>query len=150
MPAEKGYPDAISCEFLRSAGWVPCSAGQEGMWGFAECDEDDRVAHISEKEDDSAHAAVGVFGFASFELFESSYSRYYTNGRADQRAARIIAPIYNQLIADGLTVRISRVPKHAVHPLMTTAQIEQFASEGAMPPRQESQIVSSSVGDALQ
>ncbi len=108
-------------------GWIPCFEGQGDAWSFVRLDKGERVAEVREKQRISPYATIGLYGFSSFELYEETYLRYFSDPSNLVRGERYIAPMYNQLIAQQHEVRISLVPIQAVHPLGTPADVQRFA-----------------------
>jgi NDP-sugar pyrophosphorylase family protein len=108
-------------------GWIPCFPGPGTHWSFVRVDEHDAAREVREKQRISAHATIGLYHFGSAALYRESYARYYAL-HAQDAGERYVAPIYNQLIADGHRVCIARIPAWAVHVLGTPAEVERFAS----------------------
>jgi len=112
----------------RGDGWVPCFPGEGESWSFARVEGDDRIVELREKVRISPHATIGLYGFASFDLFRDTYHQHFQGGGNLERGERYIAPMYNHLIAQGRDVRLGLVPLGAVHPLGVPADVERFAA----------------------
>lgn len=109
------------------AGWIPCFPGPGEGWSFARLDDEGRVVELREKSRISPHATLGLYGFASARLFLETYDRYFANGN-EEKGERYVAPMYNDLIAGDLKVRISEVALADVGMLGTPAQVRDFIS----------------------
>ncbi len=120
-------PVALPADAPRGDGWIPCFAGAGEAWSFARVGHDGRVAELREKQRISPHATVGLYWFSSFSLYRDAFRRYYADGRNSANGELYVAPLYNQLIADGRDVFISDIPVELVHPLGTPDDVEHFA-----------------------
>ncbi len=72
-------------------------------WSFAACGPDGLVTRIAEKEVISDIATVGVYGFARGDAFCAAARRMIAAGRR-VRGEFYLAPVYNEMIADGSRV----------------------------------------------
>jgi hypothetical protein len=115
-----------------SAGWVPCFPGPGDGWSFCRTDADGRVLELREKIRISPHATVGLYWFASAAEYIALYDRYFADGRGTEKGERYIAPMYNQLIAEGLLVTTGSLSLDQVGMLGTPEQVAGFAA--APPP----------------
>lgn len=122
------HPDALPADAMRGDGWIPCFPGEGDAWSFAAADADGRVSEVREKQRISPHATVGLYGFGSFDLYERTYRRHYADKSQLEMGEAYVAPMYNTLIAEGGEVFIHHVPKDAVIPLGTPAEVERFAA----------------------
>ena len=114
-----------------AAGWVPCFLGPGDGWSFARADKTGRALEFREKVRISAHATVGLDWFASAAAYIDLYSRFF-DADGEEKGERYIAPMYNQLIADGELVHVSFLDFEDVGMLGTPKQVEGFA---AAPPK---------------
>lgn len=126
-------PRSLPSQCAHGDGWVPCFPGSGSGWSFAKTDgNSNRVVEIREKQRISPHATIGLYWFRSAGLYSDLYERFYGNSSRLEAGERYIAPMYNQLIADGALVSLHDVPLNAVHPLGTPQEVQQFAA--AQPP----------------
>jgi hypothetical protein len=116
-------PDPASC-----AGWVPCFPAPGDGWSFARCDENGDVVDLREKVRISDHATVGLYWFDSAARYVDAYLAYHSVPGREEKGERYVAPIYNQLIAEGLTVRIAELRLEDVGMLGTPDQVAGFVS----------------------
>ncbi len=107
-------------------GWVPCFPGPGEGWSFARLDGNGRVVELREKARISPHATVGLYWFRSAALYAQAYATYFGTGGREEKGERYVAPLYNQLIADGGDVRIAQLGLDDVGMLGTPAQVEDF------------------------
>jgi hypothetical protein len=120
------HPSALPASDVRGDGWIPCFPAAGDAWSFAAADDTGRVSLVREKARVSPHATVGLYWFASFEVYADAYARHYSDPANLEKGERYVAPIYNTLIADGRSVYIHDVPLDAVIPLGVPADVERF------------------------
>ncbi|MGE0830943.1 MAG: hypothetical protein AB7O04_16540 [Hyphomonadaceae bacterium] len=121
------HPSALPAGAVRGDGWVPCFAAEGDAWSFVALDAAGRAVEVREKRRISPHATIGLYWFRSFDAYADLYRRYYSDGGGALEAGeRYIAPLYNQMIADGGAVYIHDVPVSAVVPLGVPADVERF------------------------
>ncbi len=106
-------------------GWIPCFEAPGDHWSFVRASADGVVERVAEKDRISKWASIGLYGFRSPALFKRAYAATYPN--ADDGPERYIAPIYNHLVTEGRTVRMTPVPFADVVPLGTPQEVERFA-----------------------
>jgi NDP-sugar pyrophosphorylase family protein len=126
------HPLALSPKDVRGQGWIPCFRAAGDGWSFADADSTGLVRQVREKVRISPHATIGLYWFSSFRRYEELYRRRYSPSAALDAGERYVAPIYNELIADGEAVYIQDLPLSAVIPLGVPAEVEGFAK--ANPP----------------
>ena len=117
---------AMRAEAARGDGWIPCFPGEGDAWSFAAADDAGRVSEVREKVRISPHATVGLYWFASFDLYAGLYERHHA--RADVLPERYIAPMYSTLIEEGGAVYLERLGTRDVVPLGTPAEVDAFAA----------------------
>ena len=122
------HPDALPATAVRGDGWIPCFPGAGNGWSFARADGTGRVSEVREKLRISPHATVGLYWFASFDLYEQSYKDYYCGDLNLERGEKYIAPLYNHLIAANSPVYLHEIPFDSVIPLGTPEEVRNFAA----------------------
>ncbi len=127
------HPAALPHEAVRGEGWIPCFSAAGDAWSFAAADETGRVNEVREKVRISPHATIGLYWFASFDLYAHAYARHYSDPNNIEKGERYVAPLYNALIAEGRGVFVHDVPMQAVIPLGVPAEVEAFRA--ASPPK---------------
>lgn len=126
-------PGALGEPPAGCAGWIPCFSATGDHWSFVRVDAVGRAVEVREKRRISPHATIGYYWFRSAHLYEHLYDTYYEPGRDRREGGEAyVAPLYNQLIAEGGDVRISILRTDAVDVLGTPAELERF--ERAAPP----------------
>ena len=108
-----------------AAGWVPCFPGEGEGWSFVRLDDQGRAVELREKKRISRHATIGFYWFASAGLYRDAYERFFAQG-GEEKGERYVAPLYNQLIAEGRDVRIQELAYDDVGQLGTPDQVENF------------------------
>ncbi|WP_269584220.1 glycosyltransferase family 2 protein [Roseibium sp. Sym1] len=121
-PGAMRPPDPATC-----AGHVPCFPGPGNGWSFARTDADGRVVELREKERISDHATVGLYWFDSVARYRQVYETYFRSA-GEEKGERYIAPMYNQIIADGDRVSISQLAFEDVGMLGTPEQLDSFVA----------------------
>ncbi len=135
-PAEKPFaifnidtfvrPGAMSPSAIPACdGWIPCFPGPGEGWSFVRLDENGRAVELREKKRISPHATVGFYWFSSAGLYCDTYRRYFSKG-GEENGERYVAPMYNELIAEGRDLRIQDLAFEDVGQLGTPAQVEDF------------------------
>lgn len=120
-------PGAMSPEATPkdAIGWIPCFPGPGEGWSFARTDETGRVVELREKSRISEHATVGFYWFRTASLYIDMYKKYFSAG-GEEKGERYVAPLYNQLIADGMDVRIASLAIDDIGMLGTPEQVAAF------------------------
>jgi NDP-sugar pyrophosphorylase family protein len=123
-------PGTINPAYIpaRISGWIPCFPGPGEGWSFARTNDEGRVVEVREKQRVSSHATIGLYWFASADLYRSAYAAYFADGQGAEKGERYIAPMYNQLIAEGLRVEILGLALSDVGMLGTPEQVREFAA----------------------
>ena len=111
-----------------ASGWIPCFPGPGDSWSFARTNDEGRVVEVREKQRLSPHATLGLYWFASAGLYRRAYASYFAGGQGVEKGERYIAPMYNQVIAEGLAVEILDVALSDVGMLGTPEQVRDFAA----------------------
>ena len=86
------------------------------------------VVDLREKVRISDHATVGLYWFDSAARYVDTYRAYYSVPGREEKGERYVAPIYNQLIAEGLPVRIAELRLEDVGMLGTPDQVSGFVT----------------------
>jgi len=107
-------------------GWIPCFDASGDKWSFVKIDEFGLATEVREKIRISDNASIGLYWFSSAALYVEAYQKYYSRTGNEVKGERYIAPLYNQLINDGLMVKISKIPSKSVHVLGTPEELNQF------------------------
>ena len=101
-------------------GWIPHFSALEGSWSYVRLNPDGVVTQVAEKLPISTHASIGFYYFRRFEDFEEAY----WSGASDSSVERYVAPLYNDLIRRGARILGHDVPRGAVIPLGTPAELD--------------------------
>jgi hypothetical protein len=81
---------------------------------------------VREKKRISPHATVGLYWFASFDLFRRAYDAHYATGETLEAGERYVAPLYNWLLSQHRPVFVHAVPVDAVVPLGVPDEVRRF------------------------
>ena len=127
---------AMRSSQVRGEGFIPCFRAEGEHWSFVRLGADGEAAEVAEKRRISENCTIGAYYFASGALYERLYREYYGENRVEvdssaQKAHTVngekyVAPLYNQLIADGGRVYIAYIPSEKVHVLGTPQELETF------------------------
>lgn len=120
------HPDSLSVEDVRGDGWIPCFKAEGDHWSFVKTDQHQRAIEVREKARISSDATVGLYWFASFEIFRETYDEYYSKKENIEQGERFVAPLYNLMIQNGKDVYISDIPLDAVVPLGIPSDVDKF------------------------
>ena len=121
-------PDALSPAHIRpgSDGWVPCFPAPGAHWSFIGLGLDGWANAAAEKTRISEHASIGLYWFADGAAYVDAYQRFFAEPANLVRGERYVAPLYQQLLADGAKVSISELAMASVHPLGTPEELQRF------------------------
>lgn len=126
-------PEFINPKDFKKKGWIPCFAGQGDKWSFVKTDKSGKVVEVREKTRISDNATIGLYGFPSFKVYRLVYESYYSKPENIEKGERYIAPLYNQLIKDGIESHMTLVPFEAVIPLGTPEDLDLFLRQDNEP-----------------
>ena len=121
MPKE-GVPAGTS-------GFIPCFNAPGDHWSFVETDEAQRAIRVREKQRISDNCTIGAYWFSSCRLYEQMYNDYYKDGGNMEKGEKYVAPLYNHMIGQGMTVRICSIDSRYVHVLGTPEELQIFENE---------------------
>jgi NDP-sugar pyrophosphorylase family protein len=122
-------PGILDPTLVRGAGWIPCFDAPGEGWSFVRLGQGGAAVEIREKRRISNHATLGFYWFESAALYRAAYRTYYATGGREEQNERYVAPLYNQLIAEGRSVYIHDVPQQAVTPLGTPQELSAFLAD---------------------
>lgn len=101
---------------------------------FVRYDAAGKVVELAEKRVISRWATVGVYGFSSADLFRSAYLASYPGGLVTEASGeRYVAPVYQALLNEGMSIAAPKLEEAAVHILGTPAEVLDF-DPAALPP----------------
>lgn len=112
------HPDELRPGDVRGDGWIPVFEAPGTRWSFVEADSAGRARRVTEKDRISDDCSVGLYYFKSFGRFRDLAAKHQCSANE-----RYIAPLYNDLIADGGVVRIQRLGADKVLVLGTPEDI---------------------------
>lgn len=98
-------------------------------WSFAKTDERGRVVEVAEKKPISDQATVGIYYFSKAQHFFSAAQNMIRNDKRT-RGEFYVCPVYNELIADGKTIRSFEIPASSMHGLGTPQDLKDFLDWG--------------------
>jgi dTDP-glucose pyrophosphorylase len=113
------HPSAMHPEQVRGEGWIPCFDAPGDKWSFVDAGADGRARRVTEKQRISNHCSVGLYYFRRFAYLLEAVNRLDEGG-----GEWYIAPLYNDLIADGKAVYMESLPADAVCILGTPEDLE--------------------------
>lgn len=115
-------PASLDPSRVRGRGWIPCFPAAGESWSFVKADATGKALEVREKTRISDHATIGLYYFASFQLFKAAVAGTYGGG-ATEKGETYVAPVYNWLIEKGHDVFIDDLPLHAVRCLGVPADV---------------------------
>ncbi len=116
-------PYAINTLEIEGNGWIPCFEAEGDKWSFVALDNNGDVISVREKVRISSNATIGFYWFGSAKLYFDAYTSYYYDSRNMEKGEKYIAPLYNELINNGLNVKISLINKLDIVPMGTPEDI---------------------------
>jgi hypothetical protein len=123
-------PYSMSACDIKGDGFIPCSAMNGDHWSFVRTDENNKAVEVCEKKRISDNCSVGLYYFASYDLFCRSFEKFYSDKEACRHASeKYIAPIYNLLIREKMDVYISNIKPENVFVLGTPEELKTFKKQ---------------------
>lgn len=124
-------PSALTLSDMKqgSQGWVPCFQVPGDHWSFVRLGEDGWAIDCAEKTRISNYASIGLYWFASGEIYADAYQKFFSDPANLVNGERYIAPLYKQLLEDGKKVSIADLPVTSVHVIGTPAELDVFKSK---------------------
>ena len=121
-------PDFVEPPDTGLDGYIPCFKAPGEHWSFVRLDECGIAAEVREKQRISDNATIGLYWFRSVAIFRNFYEKRYVQQYLLSKNEAYIAPLYNDMIENGLKVGISLVPPERVHVLGTPEEVQAFAA----------------------
>ena len=121
--------DVMRYSDISGDGFIPCFNAPGDHWSFVKLDQNGNATEVREKQRISDNCTVGFYYFKSCRLYKNIYKNYYSNGKHLENNEKYIAPLYNLMIKQGLTIRISILPSDKVHVLGTPTEVEIFKEQ---------------------
>ncbi|MGM3173958.1 glycosyltransferase family 2 protein [Dickeya lacustris] len=107
-------------------GWVPCFQVPGDHWSFVQIGQDGWATQVAEKKRISDYASIGLYWFANAAEYVEAYDKFFADSANLVKGERYIAPLYQQLIAEGKKIAIADLPTKQVHVLGTPAELDIF------------------------
>ena len=121
-------PNCLALRESELDGYIVCFKAPGSHWSFVGLDAFGRVVEVREKERISDYATVGLYWFKNKFIYIQAYNAMYSNNQNLVSGEAYVAPLYNNLIANGLKVEMYEVPFECVHSLGTPEELEAFKS----------------------
>ena len=111
-------------------GFMMVMPHDDPKWSFAAVGPDGWVTRVAEKEPISDLATVGVYNFSTAASFVAGARRMIAAGRA-VNGEFYVAPVYNELIADGARISVWNVESSgpAMYGLGTPEDLQRFLAD---------------------
>jgi len=87
---------------------------------------DQWAIEFSEKRRISDFASIGLYWFARADYFSQAYESFFSKPNSLVRGERYIAPLYQELLLQGLRISILDLPVEDVHVLGTPQELDSF------------------------
>ncbi|WP_035339521.1 MULTISPECIES: glycosyltransferase family 2 protein [Dickeya] len=110
-------------------GWVPCFQVPGDHWSFVKVGHDGWATQVAEKTRISDYASIGLYWFANATEYVAAYDTFFADPANLVKGERYIAPLYQQLIAEGKKIAIADLPIERVHVLGTPAELDIFLAK---------------------
>jgi dTDP-glucose pyrophosphorylase len=125
--------DASMDDFLVAArqgdwdGFIMTFPSTHPKWSFVRLD-GKRVVGVAEKRPISRNATVGIYYFRTAKIFLDAAERQLLKGVGREKEF-YVAPIYNELVLQGLKVGTYPITRDQMHSLGTPEDVEQFLAQ---------------------
>ncbi|GAA0740385.1 glycosyltransferase family 2 protein [Gaetbulibacter jejuensis] len=107
------------------SGIIPVFRAEGDKWSFVEADKNGYVKQVTEKIRISDMATIGFYYFSSWRIFTTFYERY-NQSIIEKYNEVYIAPMYQYLIDEGLTVKTYVIESNRVIVLGTPEDIDRY------------------------
>lgn len=126
------YVEAYTLKYgdISGDGFLTCFQAEGDHWSFVKTGSDGLATEVREKKRISDHCSIGLYYFSSAKLYNETYLQYYNEEKNLERGEKYIAPLYNAMIRNGLSVKIQDIPSEKVHVLGTPEEVETFRRKG--------------------
>jgi choline kinase len=111
---------------IKGQGHIPCFIASGDHWSFVKLDEKGKAIEVKEKERISDYCSLGAYYFSSAKLYQDLYNNYYLYSDKNSNREKYIAPLYNEMIKNGMEISISLVDSSKVHALGTPLELKEF------------------------
>ena len=125
-------PGALKYSDISGEGHIPCFVAPGEHWSFVKVNNEGYAVEVREKNKISNNCSLGAYYFSSAHLFMDLYNTYYLNNNYIEMNEKYIAPMYNNLINEGLKVTVSVIDSSKVHVLGTPQELEIFKKSNFM------------------
>lgn len=122
-------PFQMSKDKIVGDGFIPCFKASGDHWSFVKLDLDGDAVEVREKSRISDNCSIGAYYFRTAELYEDIYQALYVKEGYLEHGEQYIAPMYNWMIQQNMTVRIQDINSKYVHVLGTPEEVEIFRGE---------------------
>jgi hypothetical protein len=122
-------PGALRPGQIQGDGWIPCVDAPGEGWSFVRLGPSGTAEEVREKSRISNHASIGFYFFASARLYRDVYRSYYSDASRLERGEKYVAPLYNGLIGQGLSVHVQSISLEQVAFLGTPDEVDAFARD---------------------
>lgn len=124
-------PKFLSPKDIRpgSDGWIPCFQMPGDHWSFVRLNENNWADKVTEKLRISDYASIGLYWFKKNSDFIQAYENQLNDANGLVKGERYIAPLYNQMINNGLNISIADIPSLEVHALGTPTELQSFIGQ---------------------
>lgn len=121
-------PSSLGPKLIRegSDAWIPCFQVPGDHWSFVKLGSDQWAIEFSEKRRISDFASIGLYWFARADYFSQAYESFFSKPNSLVRGERYIAPLYQELLLQGLRISILDLPVEDVHVLGTPQELDFF------------------------
>lgn len=119
----------MKSEDISGDGFIPCFKAEGDHWSFVKLDESENATEVREKVRISDNCTLGAYYFKTCGLYEQMYKEYYEGGALLDAGERYVAPLYNYMISQNMSVRICDINPSKVHVLGTPEELNVFLAE---------------------
>lgn len=116
----------MKTEDIEGDGFIPCFRASGDHWSFVSTDDNGEATEVREKERISDNCTLGAYYFKTCRLYEQMYKEYYRESANMEKGEKYVAPLYNYMIRQGMSVRICLVDPESVHVLGTPEELAAF------------------------
>ena len=112
----------------KAQGGLVCFDSVHPQWSYAKLDKEDNIIQTAEKQPLSRHAIAGFYYFEKGKYFVTASERSLEH-EAHCNGLYYTAPIYNELLLEGLSLKAYHVPKEKYHSFYSFSKIRDFEKQ---------------------
>jgi dTDP-glucose pyrophosphorylase len=119
-------PESLSLNmFEKVDGSIPCFIAEGEHWSFVKTNTSGFAVEIAEKKRISSNCSIGLYYFATTEIYRVAYEETYIK-TSSVTSEHYISTIYNFMVSNGNIINVPIINHNKVQCLGTPKEVEEF------------------------